>query len=78
VCAYLCVPLQMPLASGNTQFESHRENMPPPSEDFSVPSRLQDSHYTDVVSHGMVENYSLPLDVSDFYLSDSRRPVNRK
>jgi len=68
----------MPLASSNTQFESHWELLPLPSKDFSVPSRLQDSHYTDVVSHGMVENYSLPLDVSNFYLSDSRCPVNRK
>ena len=60
-----CVPLQIPLASDNTQFESHRVYMPPPSRDFSVPSRLQDSHYTNVVGHGIVDNYSQPLDVSN-------------
>jgi len=57
-CAYLCVP-QIPLASGN---------MPPPSRDFSVPIRPQDPHYINTVSHGMVDNYSLPPDVSNFYL----------
>jgi len=76
----LSVLPQIPLASGNTQFESHRENMLPPSRepDFSAPIRLQDSHYTNMVSHDMIDNYSLPLDVSSFYLSGSRLPLNGK
>ena len=80
-CAYLCVPLQIPLASDNTQFESHWENMPPSSRDFYVPSGLQDPHYTNMVSHGTVDNYSLPpgrRDVSNFCLSGGRLPLNRK
>jgi len=74
----LSVLPQIPLASGNTQFESHRENVLPPSRDFSVPIRLQESHHINMVSHDVVDNYSLPRDVSNLYLSDSRLPLNGK
>jgi len=74
----ICVSIQIPLSSYNTQFESHRENMLPPSRDFSVPTRLQGSYYANMVDHGMVDNYSLPPDVSNFYLSDSTPPLSGK